>query len=208
MVEIQTLFEDRVIISKIKRKLAQLFQIAEVESSRAGKIGMEVGSVREKIIISLLIHYFGRENIDADLPITEPEADVLLNGQKMSIKTITGNGGVKAVWTVDAQSARNFINNYTPWCDIIFAQIFWGNNKGGLYLIPLNAQRAVFRDFGKERYLKMPKAGTNPRGVEFSGEAVKSLLSHQETKHIQIDWKKTENHINIYQRWVDYWASN
>jgi len=31
-------------------------QIAELESQRAGKVGMEVGSIRERIIVSLLIY--------------------------------------------------------------------------------------------------------------------------------------------------------
>ena len=42
------LFEDQNIIRKIQRRLPYLFQLAEVESSRAGKTGMEAGSVREK----------------------------------------------------------------------------------------------------------------------------------------------------------------
>jgi hypothetical protein len=37
------IFED-----KIRKRLPYLFQLAELESSRAGKIGMEVGSLREK----------------------------------------------------------------------------------------------------------------------------------------------------------------
>jgi hypothetical protein len=36
---------DAVLRRKIQKKLPQLFHIAELESSRAGKIGMEVGSV-------------------------------------------------------------------------------------------------------------------------------------------------------------------
>ena len=38
------LFTDEIIVDKIKSRLPKLFQIAELESSRAGKIGMEVGS--------------------------------------------------------------------------------------------------------------------------------------------------------------------
>jgi len=49
------LFTDEEIISKIRHKLPRLFQIAELESSRAGKTGMEVGSMREKIIQVFLV---------------------------------------------------------------------------------------------------------------------------------------------------------
>jgi hypothetical protein len=50
------IFEDKNLVDKIKRRLPYLFQLAELESSRAGKIGMEVGSVRERIIVALLIY--------------------------------------------------------------------------------------------------------------------------------------------------------
>jgi hypothetical protein len=64
------MFEDEKLIEKIKTRLPYLFQVAELESSRAGKIGMEVGSLREKIIIALLIYKFGEENVETEIPIT------------------------------------------------------------------------------------------------------------------------------------------
>ena len=44
---LELLFEDKNIVLKIQRRLPFLFQLAEIESSRAGKTGMEAGSVRE-----------------------------------------------------------------------------------------------------------------------------------------------------------------
>lgn len=37
------IFDDLELVNKIKTRLPYLFQIAEIESSRAGKVGMEVG---------------------------------------------------------------------------------------------------------------------------------------------------------------------
>ena len=202
---IAELFTDPAVIGKIKEKLPKLFRIAEIESSRANKIGMEVGSLREKIIIALLIYKFGAENVHADLPITEPEIDVIVDSKPMSIKTITKNGGVKAVWTVDAQSARNFINNYRPKCDIILVQIWWGEEKDSLFLIPLDVQKQIFDKIGRDKYLNMPRAGTNPRGVEFSREALQRMINHPSTKKIRINWVKKEVEHDVYERWVDYW---
>jgi len=104
------IFEDEKLVKRIKNKLPYLFQLAELESSRAGKVGMEVGSLREKIIIALLIYKFGEENVETEISITEPEVDVKLFGKPISIKTITGKSlsGVKLIWTVDAQKAREF----------------------------------------------------------------------------------------------------
>jgi len=83
------IFEDKETIEKIQKRLPFLFQVAELESSRAGKVGMEVGSMGEKILIALLIYKFGKKNVETKLPITEPEMDVKLYGFPVSIKTIT-----------------------------------------------------------------------------------------------------------------------
>ena len=44
------MFGDDKIVEKIKRKLPYMFFIAEVEMSKSGKVGMEVGTLREQII--------------------------------------------------------------------------------------------------------------------------------------------------------------
>jgi len=198
------IFEDEKLIDKIKKRLPYLFQLAELESSRAGKVGMEVGSVREKILIALLIYKFGERNVETKLPITEPEIDVKLYGYPISIKTITGMGGVKIIWTVDAQKSREFRETYTPKCDALLANIEWGGT-GNLFHIPLEVQQRIFRNLGRERYLKLPKAGTNPRGVEISKEALLQLVRDPETKSIAIEWHRSKIEFEPYQRWLDYW---
>jgi len=198
------IFEDRNLVTKIKNKLPYLFQLAELESSRAGRIGMEVGSLRERIIVALLIYKFGKANVETEIPITEPEVDVKLFGEPISIKTITGKfSGVKLIWTVDAQKAREFRENYYPHCDILLVQINWGS-IGGFYYIPLEAQRKLFDRIGRDRYIKLPKPGTNPRGVEITKEALTSLVKDNLSKVIEINWQKTRIDYNPYKRWVDY----
>ncbi len=200
------LFEDKALTGKIKRRLPYFYQLAELESSRAGKIGMEVGSLREKVIIALLIYKFGESNVKTDIPITEPEVDVELFGRPISIKTITGKwfGGVKLIWTVDTQKAREFLENYYPRCDILLVQIAW-NNRGGFYYIPLAAQERLFNEMGRQKYIKLPTPGTNPRGVEITKEALSRLVRDKETKVVEIDWQRSEIDYQPYKRWVDYW---
>lgn len=163
------IFEDQRLVEKIKRRLPHLFQLAEIYSSRAGKTGMEVGSVRERIIVSLLIYKFGEENLETEIPITEPEVDAKLFNEPISVKTITGKSfsGVKLIWTVDADKAKEFRENYYPHCDMLLVQINW-NGLGGFYYIPLNVQKRLFDRIGKQNYIKLPKAGTNPRGVKIT----------------------------------------
>jgi hypothetical protein len=200
------LFEDQNLVSKIKDKLPYLFQLAELESSRAGKIGMEVGSVREKIITALLIYKFGEQNIESNIPITEAEIDVKLFGNPISIKTITGNNlsGIKLIWTVDTQKVIEFSKTYTPSCDMIFVQINW-NNGGGFYFIPQEIQTKTLQSIGHENYIKLPKQGTNPRGVEITSNAMKQLLSNKNTNSIPIDWKKEKINFRPFDRWIELW---
>jgi hypothetical protein len=49
---LEEIFKDNKLTDKIKKRLPHLFHLAELESSRAGKIGMEVGSLRERIIVA------------------------------------------------------------------------------------------------------------------------------------------------------------
>lgn len=204
---IHEIFDEESLIKKINNKLPYLFQLAEIDNSRDGKLGMEIGSARERILIALLIYKFGEENVKTDIAITQSEIDVIVFDEPISIKTVTNKKvvGVKLIWTVDAQKAIEFINQYSPECDILFAHINW-DNKGALYLLSKESQKEVLKEFGKEFYFKLPKAGTNPRGVEISNNAINKLVEHPMTKKIIINWKRDETiKYNSYNRWVEEW---
>jgi hypothetical protein len=200
------IFRDEKSIIKIQQKLPILFRMAELDSQRAGKIGMEVGTIRERIVVSYLIYRFGEDNVNSDIPTTEPEIDVELFHEPISIKTMTGkiSSGFKLCWTVDADSAFRFINQYKPSCDILFAQIIW-DNEGYLFYIPKEVQLEVFKYRGRNSYLKMPKAGTNPRGVEITGDALRLLIEDEHTLRLKINWVKEQVEYNAFKRWVDLW---
>ena len=53
--KIRELFQDEKLIKRIQDKLPKLFHQAELESSRAGRVGMEVGTIREQILVALFI---------------------------------------------------------------------------------------------------------------------------------------------------------
>jgi hypothetical protein len=207
--EILELFSDNVLVQKVQTKLSKLFQLAGLESSRAGKVGMEVGSVREKILIALLIYKFGENNVETEIPITESEIDVKVFGNPISIKTITGKNfsNVKLIWTVDAEQSLLFSQRYQPACDMILAQINWGN-EGGLYYFPKIIQIEVLNDMGRENYIKLPKAGTNPRGVEMTANALRNLAAHEKTLKIPIKWSKETIEFKTYQRWLEMWRES
>ncbi len=205
--KIYELFDEKYLIKKIKEKLPYLFQLAEIDNSRDGKLGMEIGSARERIIIALLIYKFGEENIKTDIAITKSETDVIVFDEPISIKTVTNKKvvGVKLIWTVDAQKALEFIDDYSPKCDILFVHINWGG-KGAMYLLSKEGQQEILAQYGKEFYFKLPKQGTNPRGVEITNEAINKLVEHSTTKKVEIDWHRDETiKYNSYDRWVEHW---
>ncbi len=200
------LFTDPLLAERIGRRLPRLFQLAEVESSRAGRVGMEVGSLRERIVVALLMYKFGKADVDTEVPITKPEIDVMVFGVPVSIKTITGRGlsGVKLAWTVDSAKASEFRNRYYPGSEMLLVQIVWGGT-GSFWYIPLEVQERVFERLGREAYIKLPKPGTNPRGVEISRLALETLVSEGGVMRLQIEWKREKVAYDPYKRWVDYW---
>lgn len=204
--DITNLFTDHDTATRIQAKLPELFYLAELESSRAGKIGMEVGSARERILIALLIYKFGQANVETNLPITEPEVDVKVLGNPISIKTMTGKrlGSVKLIWTVDAEQALRFSQEYKPCYDTILAQVNWGG-LGGMYYFPCTILIETLEQIGRERYIKLPKAGTNPRGVEISAEALNILANHPQSLKIPVQWMRKVSDYNPYERWLELW---
>ena len=48
--QIFSIFEQKEIAEKIKEKIPYLFQLAEIDNSRDGKLRMEIGSARDKTV--------------------------------------------------------------------------------------------------------------------------------------------------------------
>ncbi len=203
------LFDDNLIIRRVKNKLPRLFQLAELESSRNGKVGMEIGSVRERILIALLMYKFGIDIVDPDVPITAPEVDVYVDNTPLSIKTITTKTekytSVKLSWTVDRNKALEFKNTYIPSCDMLLAKIRW-NGKGKLLLFSKESQQIVLNSIGRDRYIDLPKENTNPRGVSISKEALEILETCEDTRIIEIDFTRDKiDYREVYTKWLDAW---
>lgn len=204
------LFDDELIVRRVKNKLPHLFQLAELESSRNGKLGMEIGSVRERILIALLMYKFGIDIVNPDIPITAPEVDVYVENAPLSIKTMTTKNGkyasVKLIWTVDRQKAVEFKERYTPFCAMLLAKICW-DKKGKLLLFSKESQCNVLNEIGRDKYIKLPKENTNARGVEISSEALELLEKCEDTRCIDIDFVRRKiDYREIYTKWLDAWT--
>lgn len=204
------LFDDQQVVRQIRQKLPRLFLLAELESQRNGKVGMEVGSVREKILIALLMYKFGLDRVNTSIAITEPEIDVIVDDEPLSIKTITiphnlPIRGVKVSWSVDTEAALKFKKKYFPSCDMMLAEIRW-DSAGHLYLFKKHSQREILAKLGVGNYLKLPAQGRNTRGVELTGEALRLLAKDTSTRKIDIDFPHEQlDYKEAYKRWLDAW---
>jgi hypothetical protein len=203
------LFIDEKMVAKVKKRLPYMFKLAEIEVSRGGKVGMEAGTLRERVIIAMLKYYFGEHKVK-EPDITVHEVDVIIEGHSnpISIKTKTGTGysGVKLVWTVDWEKVDEFVGNYKPKTDIIFSRINW-NKFGEFCYIPLEIQQKLFRKYG-EQYFKKPNQGTNPRGIEINSIVLKEAVAKSKEMGYVIDiyWEATGVVYDPYNRWIELWA--
>ncbi len=194
---------------RIIRLLPGLFDMVELENRRGKKLGMEVGSARERVLTALFMYVYGYDKIEFPSTVS-PELDVLVDGNPVSIKTKKGGlSGVKLTWTVDWDSVDAFLDDYSPGSDMVFVRILWGKT-GALSLIPQSAQIEVLDSLGIDEYTKVPPRGTNPRGVELSLEAMRQLLNHHSTQSMNIEWSRDTSPLSeceLYMRWIELWGS-
>ncbi|MCK5720407.1 MAG: ThaI family type II restriction endonuclease, partial [Thiomargarita sp.] len=83
------------------------------------------------------------------------------------------------------------------------------NQKGGIYFLTKEAQKEVLQEYGKDFYFKLPKKGTNPRGIEITNKAINKLVEHNSTKKIEINWIRSNSiKYNSYDKWVEHWKND
>jgi hypothetical protein len=87
---------------------------------------------------------------------------------------------------------------------MLLVQVNWVNT-GGFYLFSKESQIEILEKLGRAEYIKLPKAGTNPRGVELSAKALDALSQHPQTLKFPIQWQRTIAEYNPYRRWLDFW---
>ena len=213
--EVISLLNDEYYAGQLRSKLPFAFEVAEAECRRIQMrkgtthetTGQEVGLLREKVLVAFLRHTLG------DMHITLPSAntsmlDVLVFGKPLEVKTATENGGVKAKWTADADSAMKDISGFKFSADLLLARIriWWGQDKEGLFYIPVEVLQEVGKGVDPSGFLS-GAAGTNNRGIEFKRWFMKNIEQHPNTIRLSIPWVKSGINIDPMERWLKYWAS-
>jgi len=146
-----------------------------------------VGLLREHVIIGFFEAAFGQARIEVPEDGTKRGYDVLLCGEKLSIKTRTNVGGFKVLWTVDNEYVRKEIKEgYFPESDILLVNIHWNTKRDSAFFIPVDVQEKVLEYYGRKNYLSS-STGSNNRGIGIQGvqllysEITKTLFQYQLT---------------------------
>lgn len=111
------------------------------------------------------------------------------------------------MWTVDWEQVQKFITQFAPQSDMVYVNIVWGG-KGGLHIIRKETQQLLHAKNGMHWYCKLPRQGTNFRGVEISKEAMRSFVEHESTLCIPIAWNRDKSLLEervLYRRWEELW---
>ena len=165
-----------------------------------------VGILREHVMIGYFFAVFGRDKITLPEAGNEREYDLILCGDPVSIKTVTGDVGVKILWTADTdQAQREIRRDYNPHSDILLVNIYWEQKRDSVFLIPTITQTDVMNSLGREIYLSSA-TGTNNRGIEIKRKAITELKRHPDTLCIEVDWALKNQHFpEPWDEWEKYW---
>ena len=165
-----------------------------------------VGLLREDAIIGFLMNKLGETNVQKASSGTDRGYDLIVYGQRLSIKTVTGKGDIKVLWTADTSRVQDEISRiYSPEYDILLVRIHWGKNEKSLFYIPNDVQLEIMERLGRENYLKVA-SGTNHRGIAINSDATNQLLEHENTIALEIDWEQPDLDYDPIERWRRFWA--
>ena len=196
------LFSDTERIKKFLNGLPLAFELAQLEFPKGNPA---VGLFREHVIVGFFKYELGGDKVKATQSGTQRGFDVQICGKPLSIKTITGSGQIKVLWTVDPlQIGKEIASGYKPAYDILLVMIYWGRERESVFYIPLEAQRKVYDALGGKDYLHAA-VGQNHRGVSLSKLAKNKLISDEGTCKHRINWEKQKISHNPYERWESFW---
>jgi hypothetical protein len=64
------------------------------------------------------------------------------------------------------------------------------------------------RGMGEENDIKLPKPGTNPRGVEISTNALRTLAQQPQSRRIPVQCVRKEMQYDPDNRWLKLWEQD
>ena len=200
---ISQLFDDHTAMHRLATGLPKAFAMARMEMPKGNPA---VGLIREHILTGFFVDFFGSQNVEILDDGTNRGFDLHLYGHPLSIKTVTANGEVKVLWTVDPlKIGMEISRDYIPESDLFIVNIFWGKARDSIFYIPVGVQIEM-RNKYRDGYLNA-KVGTNHRGIAISKQAMREMKEdHKVLKH-RVNWKESDLHYQPHDRWKDFWRS-
>ena len=193
-------------MEKFQRNLPSAFDAVK---QRLSKGNPAIGILREHVILGFFAAEFGKQSIEIPEYGTQRQYDVVLCGHPLSIKTRTGDGGFKILWTADTEQVdREIRGGFIPEHDILLINIYWGEEKNSVFYIPLVVQKFVLEQMGRANYLSSA-TGTNNRGIEVSRKAVTALKAHRDTMSMSVNWKvQLFQYPKPWEEWQKFWLES
>lgn len=183
----------------IQEKLPPAFQTVECEL----KGNPAVGLLREQVILGMLIAFLGEDKIKLVDSGVNPDIDCYCDSEPLSIKTVSGSGGIRMKWTSNAVKAKQFMDSHKPTGNLLIVRIIW-DEYGSMRFIPLDVQQDTFNRLGIKQYLDY-RGSTNTRGVNLSPKAEQAINSHSNCVSLPILWSRSKSVVNPIDKWTDYW---
>jgi hypothetical protein len=194
--------EDNIIFNHFQNEkyikgLITLYQSSQMECSRSSGLTPEVGSSRERDLISSFV-----SNLDLNVNyniMNDKEEDVIINDIKLSIKHSSNKSksqnGIKIIWTVDTEKRNEFLKNFTFNCDIIIVYVRFSEmlDKGELEVIFINKYNLneIHNEYKSTNKNIFKCLDGNSRGIEFDKkffeEMLKKLNFHIKIKFTNIN---------------------
>ena len=106
-------------MKKLTSGLPEAFEIAAQEFPKGNP---SVGVLREHAVTGFFQHVFGMDQVK--VAERGNGFDVMVCGSPLSIKTVTGNVGLKVIRTCDTIKTNAEVTQYRPSCDLL--RIYWG----------------------------------------------------------------------------------
>ena len=198
--ELKDLFTDEEKVSK----LIKLYQMSETEHKRNNKLTADVGTSREKDIISFMKYYYSDFlNYDID---NEKEEDLIFKNTKISIKHSSmkrvTNQNIKILWTVNKDLQQKFIETFEFNCDLLIVYVRFDTNQKGeievLYILKdiLNQKKEEYKECIFSTYDK-----SNGRGIGFQTNYFKTIVNSCEFRYkIEFDNLNSSTEDSIERR--------
>ena len=182
-------------------KLIKLYQESQIENQRNKRLTPEVGTAREKDLISYIIFILKNTHQINYKINNECEEDLKINDRKISIKHSSNRtntkGSIKIKWTQTQSCKEKFMKTFEFECDLIIVYVRMADdiNKGNIEVISVSKEK--LNDLRKLVDYSIFKSSntSNERGIEFSAEFFKLIMKNLDY-HCRIEYTNSSNTIH------------